>query len=268
MQCVIKEIQKTQIFSMGAPKEILVDEFEWVNHGQKGRTFTYRMSQERFDRTNQTAYQVWFEFSEPANGESPLLLATISFYDLVDYDLDDCIGDQLVEQAANKMQRDPEEVWKLLKETFAPIIEKVQKEFEQTKEYQVSQKNQQITSQYKENKKKFAREWGVDAAEYDRCYNVFGELMDATYLNHLQEKVAEREKFSETSRKKHKQAWRNFSSSNDFFRAHHNANPEEQEMLSKFYKVLAKKYHPDANPGIDTSKEMQLLNQLKKEWQI
>ena len=42
-----------------------------------------------------------------------------------------------------------------------------------------------------------------------------------------------------------------------------NYSEEEKDMLKQFYRVLSKKYHPDANPNTDTSKQMQLLNQLK-----
>jgi DnaJ-class molecular chaperone len=39
-------------------------------------------------------------------------------------------------------------------------------------------------------------------------------------------------------------------------------------MLGKFYKILAKKYHPDSNPDIDTSAEIILINKLKKSWRV
>ena len=39
-------------------------------------------------------------------------------------------------------------------------------------------------------------------------------------------------------------------------------------MLKKFYRTLSKAYHPDRNPGKDTSEEMKLLNQLKNEWGV
>lgn len=36
--------------------------------------------------------------------------------------------------------------------------------------------------------------------------------------------------------------------------------------MKQFYRELSKKFHPDANPDTDTSQQMQLLNQLKNEW--
>ena len=43
---------------------------------------------------------------------------------------------------------------------------------------------------------------------------------------------------------------------------------DESETLKQFYRVLAKKFHPDVNPGTDTTKQMQLLNRLKESWGI
>ena len=45
-----------------------------------------------------------------------------------------------------------------------------------------------------------------------------------------------------------------------------NYKEEDKAVLKQFYRELSKKFHPDANPDIDTSQQMQLLNQLKQEW--
>lgn len=45
-----------------------------------------------------------------------------------------------------------------------------------------------------------------------------------------------------------------------------NHSDKDKETLKQFYRILSKKFHPDANPDIDTSNQMQLLNQLKLEW--
>lgn len=42
----------------------------------------------------------------------------------------------------------------------------------------------------------------------------------------------------------------------------------EKETLKQFYRVLSKKFHPDENPDIDTSKQMTILNRLKDEWGV
>ena len=47
-----------------------------------------------------------------------------------------------------------------------------------------------------------------------------------------------------------------------------NYNEDNKAMLKKFYRTLSKAYHPDSNPGVDTSEEMKLLNQLKGDWGV
>ncbi len=47
-----------------------------------------------------------------------------------------------------------------------------------------------------------------------------------------------------------------------------NHTEDNKAMLKKFYRTLSKAYHPDSNPGKDTSEEMKLLNQLKNEWGV
>ena len=263
MQCKIEEIKRDQVYSVGAPKKIEVGSYEWTNHGESGRTYTYRMSEERFKRENTKAYRILLE----VEGETHLV-ATIGYYDLVDYTIEDCIGDRLIEHVATKTGMPYEDIWTILLEKLQPLQQAIQQEFSQTEEAKTSKRNQEIIKEYKEKKRKFCMELGIDGAKYDRCYNVFGELMDGAYLSKLHEQVAQRQKFSANSKRKHKDKWRNFSGFADAFSGQSSFNEEEQEMLTRFYKTLAKKFHPDANPGVDTSKEMQLLNQLKKNWGI
>lgn len=45
-----------------------------------------------------------------------------------------------------------------------------------------------------------------------------------------------------------------------------NYTDEEKVILKQFYRVLAKKFHPDSNAGKDTTKQMALLNKLHGQW--
>lgn len=263
MHCVIEEIKRDQVNSVGAPKEILVDFYEWTNQGERGKTYTYQMSKERFVRDNPSAFRIVLQEEQTSH-----LVATIGYYDLVDYNLEDCIGDRLIDQLAAKTGASSEVIWNLLLEQLKPLQQAIQNEFSQTEEAKTNKRNQEIIQEYKEKKRKFCMEMGVDGVNYDRCYNVFGELMDGTYLNKLYEQVSARKKFSANSKRKHKDTWRRFGGFSDAFLESSSYSEEDKEMLARFYKTLAKKFHPDANPGLDTSKEMQLLNQLKKQWGI
>lgn len=73
----------------------------------------------------------------------------------------------------------------------------------------------------------------MDSDEYDRCYDVFGKLRNPEYLDKIKREYKQR---------------------------------KEYETLKQFYRTLSKKFHPDANPDTDTSKQMQLLNKLKGKW--
>lgn len=265
MECRIEEIELPEVTSKGAPKKIIVDEFEWTNHGEHGKTYTYRMSADRFERTNHKAYRILIVEDDGTK----YVVSTVSYYDFIDYNIEDCIGDRLIDKIAKETGKESEEIWQMIDEKLGPLQERIKLEFGETEEYLENKKNQQIIEAYKKAKKKFSMELGVDQTKYDHVYNVFGELKDADYLNKIHEQIKERQKFSENSKRKQKEAWRNFSGSSDFFGGGGSSYKEEdKELLAKFYKTLAKKYHPDANPGIDTSKEMQLLNQLKKEWGV
>ncbi len=263
MQCIIEEIMRDQVNSVGAPKEIQVSSYAWTNHGESGKTYTYQMSKERFTRDDKRAYRIVLMDESISN-----LVAIIGYYDLVDYNTEDCIGDRLLEQLSGKMGVTVEAIWSIILEQLKPLQQAIKQEFSQSEEAKTSKHNQEIIREYEEKKRKFCMEFGMDGTKYDRCYNVFGELMDGSYLNKLHEQVAARQQFSANSKRKHKESWRHFSGSSERLLSHTSYSLEEQEILERFYKTLAKKFHPDANPGVDTSKEMQLLNQLKSQWGI
>ena len=268
MDCLLEKFEKDSVNSIGSPKEIIVDSYQWSANGETGMTYTYHMSSQRFERANKTSYRIYMEDTQ-GGLDRRYLITTLSYYDFVDFEIQDCIGERKIEELALQIGMAKDELWEKVICKAKKLQEEIREEFSQTEEYKVSMKNREIIEQYKKDKLKFCREYGLDGTKYDRCYNVFGQLMNSDYLNKLKEMIHEREKFSEHSRKKHKQAWRNFSGQSDFFRGSTTSYKEEdKEMLAKFYKVLAKKYHPDSNPGIDTTKEMLFLNQLKKDWGI
>lgn len=265
MKCIAEQIVKEHVNSIGASKEILVESYNYVSHGETGKTYTYKMSPDRFERPIKIAYNVTIE--DEATKES-FHLITLTYYDFVDYELKHIIGTRRVEEAARVFSQDVETIWNVVLNELQPIQSKIREEFSCSEEYITNKKNREIIETYKKKKLKFSREYGIDAMKYDRCYNVFGEVVNQEYLNKIHEMVKDREKYSENSRKKHKQAWRNFTGGSGFFSGGGHYKEDEKEVLSKFYKVLAKKYHPDANPNKDTSKEMTLLNRLKKEWNV
>ncbi len=270
MKCIIKEIQKEVKYQVGEPKEIVVEQKEWEGNGHHGYTYSYHMSKERFERDNTKAYNIYltWQSKKPEGAEEEVKLCTIGYYDFVDFSYEDCINDRMIELAAKKLNGTPEEVEKVIAQPLEQLQKVVREEFERTEEYLAKKEHEKVLKQYKKAKHDFMMQYGFSAVDYDRCYNVYGQLMDAEYLGRLHQKLRERESIKHQSKRYRK------SESQKRFHEHLHAsthvvyNEQEKVMLSKFYKLLAKKYHPDANPSIDTSEEMTLLNKVKKEWNV
>jgi len=237
---------------LGEPKKILVDSYTWSNNGQTGKTYTYRMSNERYERPINKAYSISLCKDETYS------LCVIHYYDLVDYDLEDCIGESKID-----------EIWSIIKSEVRPLQERILNEYQQTEEYLARKHHQEVLKEYRRAKEDFQKEYGIAASEYDRCYNVFGELMNSEYLNQLNQILEERINLKKNSKKYRKYAYQeNF---NNYYNSSSNSsefNDDEREMLGKFYKILAKKYHPDSNPDMDTTSEILLINKLKKSWRV
>ena len=102
---------------------------------------------------------------------------------------------------------------------------------------------------------------------------MFGELRNPEYLEKIKKEYKKRKEYEEKSRSYQENFYSNYSKYFGGGSSYHNSisdnhTDEDKETLKQFYRVLSKKFHPDANPGIDTSKEMQLLNRLKSEWGV
>jgi len=263
LYCHIEELHDIPTNTLGEPKEILVDSYTWSNNGQTGKTYTYKMSDEKYERPINKAYRI------SLHEEKTYSLCVIHYYDLVDYDLEDCIGENKIDSIAREINISRDEIWSLIEPELKPLQDRILNEYQQTEEYLARKHHQEILKEYRQAKEDFQKEYGIAASEYDRCYNVFGELMNSEYLNQLNQILEERIHIKKTSKRYRKYAYQdNF---NNYFNSgsiSSEFNEEEREMLGRFYKILAKKCHPDSNPDIDTSGEILLINKLKKSWRV
>ena len=125
---------------------------------------------------------------------------------------------------------------------------------------------------------------------YDYCYDVFGNLRNPEMLKQIQKEYKERKREEKERQKKfeewfHEYNWEQFQKNHSGSGSYHNDKSdnykssddnssyysavngnytdEEKVILKQFFRVLAKKYHPDSNAGKDTTKEMALLNKLR-----
>lgn len=267
MNCIIRTIEKKDQIRIGEPKEIIVDSREWLKKdGEKGKVYSYHMSKERFERPIDLCYEVWVE---DESTQQSVKITTLGYYDLVDFNYMDYLSERVVNQAATQLNTSKEQIYQLVKEQLDPLQNKTREEFSYSDEGRAKAEHAQVIKKYNEAKRIFTMQYGFSAVDYDRCYNVFGQLMDGAYLGELNKILEEREVSRSKSKKYRKEYYR--SRFNEYFnssRASTEYGDEDRMILGRFYKVLAKKFHPDANPSTDTSKEMTLLNKLKKEWRI
>jgi hypothetical protein len=88
-------------------------------------------------------------------------------------------------------------------------------------------------------------------------------------LKKIEKDYKARQRYEQESRRYYEEYYNNYnqdSSSSYGGSISNNYKEEDKAVLKQFYRELSKKFHPDANPDIDTSQQMQLLNQLKQEW--
>lgn len=97
-------------------------------------------------------------------------------------------------------------------------------------------------------------------------YRQTGERFERPHLEAYLKQIQRDHKTRQDARRRQQQFYREQGS----YSAAPSSNytDDETAMLKQFYKVLSKKYHPDLNPGRDTTAEMQLLNRLKQIWGI
>lgn len=277
MFCVIQEIS-TRKPSTGNPKRIEVYKSEWSVDGVKHYRYCWRYSGERFERPLKLSYRISIHHSYRENGKvkkKQFVICTAQYYDIAEnyFDIYDEWYTGKIMTIAREMSVETDEIYSLLDAKISPLEKKIQEEYRSTEEYKAYIKNRKILDEYENRKTEFAKEYEVDRDEYDRCYDVFGELMEKEYLDKIKREYKWRKKYEERSRGYQKDFYDNyfkgaFGGSGGSYHTFlcGNYTDSDKEVLKRFYRVLSKMFHPDANPGTDTSKEMQLLNQLKTEW--
>ncbi len=164
----------------------------------------------------------------------------------------------------------------IIEAKVGPLSERIIAEFHQSAEYIAEQEHSRILDAHSAARSAFCKKYGVDGDEYDRCYDVFGVLRNKTYLAEIKAAHKAQQQAEREARRQSREYWRNYqdqwrsgqSSSGYSVLSSSNYTEEETVILKKFYRSLSKTYHPDLNPGKDTTAEMQLLNKLKEAWGV
>ncbi len=278
MFCVVQEINLKKPNKRGYPKELISKFMQMSINGTDISHYYYSYSEERFERPIKKAYKVSIHISYREEGKvkkKQYHLCTVNYYDIADgwfspYDY--C--HRIIEDIATNLGIDACVINDLVEAKLNPLINAVQSEFHKTEEYKTHKEHERITTLYAANKVKFNEKYGYEghSNKYDEIYDVFGNLMNKVRLDEVEENYKYRQEYEEKSRGYQKEYYSNYrkhsNESNHSYSDNDCSNhkPEDKEILKQFYRELSKKFHPDANPDKDTSKQMQLINDLKGQW--
>ncbi len=277
MFCVIQEIE-THKPSTGQPKRIEVHKLEWSSDGIWHCEYKWHYSDERFERPLKPSYRISIHQSYRENGKikkKQTVICTMQYYSIIDWG--SWIGDYVIGGLSAKAEIlgiSENELSDMIYEKFQLIVDKIQTEYEKTEEYKTREEHRRIINEYEHKKSEFAKEYEIDQDEYEYCYDVFGELRNPEYLEKIKREYKQRKEYEEKSRSYQENSYSNYNkyfgggSSSYYNSISNNHTNDNKETLKQFYRILSKKFHPDANPDTDTSKEMQLLNKLKDEWGV
>lgn len=282
MYCVIQQVMRKKPDPYGEHKEIIPYLLEMsINGVEQVPTWHWKWSEARYDRPHREAYKITLHQSYREGGgirKRQYSVCTMSYYDLCG----DCgwYGDFIIggDQAlAEKVGVDAAELCEIIEAKLEPLRERIEAEYHQSAEYKAKQEHQRILDAHKEARAAFSKRYGVDGDEYDRCYDVFGTLRNKEYLAEIKAAHKARQQAEREARRRSRESWRSHqdqwrstygrqSSGGYSVPSSSTYTEEETATLKKFYRSLSKTYHPDLNPGKDTTAEMQLLNKLKEMW--
>ena len=278
MYCVIQEIELKKPNKNGHSKRLESKFMQMSISGKDVSHYWYCYSEERFERPIKKGYKISIHKSYRENGKvkkKQYVLCTVNYYDLVDkwFSLYDYC-DRRINLIAEVLGTDSETIYNLVETKLEPLIKSIKDEFMQTEEYKTHEEHERITTIHTARKIEFAEKYGCDKDKYNEIYDVFGNLMNKEKLKEVEANYKARKEYEEKSSSYYKQYYSNYNNyysdggSSYSNSISSNYSTEDKDTLKQFYRMLSKKFHPDANPDTDTSKQMQLLNQLKNEWGI
>jgi len=183
MYCIIQELELKKADKLGAYKQLAVDTNPF--NRREFPQYGYHKTGERFERPIKKAYKISIHESKRVSGvvtKKQFVVTTANYYTFAT----DCFAlgdlDDKIEPIVEKLNVDIDTVYEMLEKKIKPLQERIIAEFEKTEEYATSAKHREIIALYKKEKALFAEKYRCPDSEYDFCFNVFGELMNADYL--------------------------------------------------------------------------------------
>jgi hypothetical protein len=277
MFVVIQEIQLKKPNAYGVYKEFEVSSTTFSFSGVTKTHYSYYPKSDcgRFDRPHREAYKISIHQSYRESGKvkkKQCVIATIGYYALAEetwslYDL----MQSGINHAIAMFEESEDTIYDLVESKISPVRDRIRKEYHKTEEYKTDKERDKVQKKYQKVKTAFAKKYGVGEDEYDYCYNIFGEVMDKAYLDQIIQRAAAYSSYRTSGYSNYTAGSTDYSSAGYggySIPVHSNHTEEEKQYLKQFYKTLSLKFHPDMNPDKDTTKEMQLLNKLKEDWNL
>lgn len=268
MYCYIQKIKLKKDIWNGKSKYI-----EPIEYERNGNTiYSYMMSEEKFTRDKNISYKVTLQDSYRENGKvkkKQWHICNMDYYSIVDIGV--CFTDYMTRGRLEKILKEAglEEaaLEEIIYKKLDPLYEKIINEYKQTEEYRINNRNEAILQAYHIKKNEFDKKYGYDT--YRQCYDVFGNLKNEERLNELKKQYREKQEYQRSYHEYSKSSYSNYNKRSYQVNSKSNYNDTDKKILKKMYKKLAMEFHPDRNNNSDESQRaMQIINNLKDEWEI
>ena len=182
MYCVIQEVELKKSDSHGEYKKLEVYKNEWIMAGREVKFYSYRFTGERFERPIKKAYKISIHKSYREKGKvkkKQWSICTMDYYWIATngagiYDFCN------VSNKAEIIGITEEELCDIIYKKLDKLEYKIKSEYQESEEYKIHKKHQEIINKYNVDKKEFEKKYGKDS--YDKCYDVFGELREPELL--------------------------------------------------------------------------------------
>lgn len=263
MFCAIRRV-KNKKSTKGRSKRIEVYTSKYEDEPTK---YGYTYSQEKFERPPKDSYQISIQqsdFEHDKVQKKQWNIVTINYYDFIEdyYSWQDFISQEELNMLLKEMDITLDQLEYMVSKKLRLLIDEILSEWEHTEEYKVTCQIHNIIKKHHQRKASFELKWGRDT--YDYIYDVFGRLRNVDFLDWLQDPDKTKCSYQEYADKNDHHDKSNYDRSSHKERLG-KFSASEKILLKKFYRTLAKEFHPDINGNTEA---MTLINKLKSEWDI
>jgi hypothetical protein len=253
----------------GNYKNVEPTETRWkvadVDHVKYG----YIQSGGRFKRENVSYIFIIRKSCGDNESNQKMILGSIDWYSMISPEdiLKNLLNKEKIIQIKDKFYPSEEEFEELvfnINTEISKCTKILETELKNSEEYKITEQNKKRIERWLKAKIRFDKEYGF--GYFEEIYNFDLELMNYDLLEQVRQKKRRYDSYKQTkensgnSNNKEKDEGSSVISNSLVF------SQEEIAYLKKFYKTLAKNYHPDICH--DDGKAMQFLNKLKKHWNI